>query len=201
MYREEVDHLVDWCRLNNLVLNVDKTKEMIIDFRRTQPEQAPLSIRGVVDNVLTHCMSTWYSSCRKPVVERTQTFSQAEEKDNITIRLDIQTQTDMSLISLVCFFRSNLLKVLFRLINGVEVSESQHQQFAGRVQWDRDALGEGQIRLHESRPTAEDSGRYWCDQVGHDKTTKPTVLETSDRDWDRFYFDLLTDKEVELFTT
>ena len=46
MYREEVKHLEGWCRENNLVLNAVKTKEMIIDFLRSQPEHAPLSISG-----------------------------------------------------------------------------------------------------------------------------------------------------------
>ena len=46
MNREEVKHLEGWCRENNVALNVDKTKEMIIDFRRSQPEHAPLSISG-----------------------------------------------------------------------------------------------------------------------------------------------------------
>lgn len=36
-YREEVKRLVD------LILNVEKTKEMNIDFRRTQPSHSPLS--------------------------------------------------------------------------------------------------------------------------------------------------------------
>lgn len=31
-YREEVNLFESWCRDNNLVLNVDKTKEMIVDF-------------------------------------------------------------------------------------------------------------------------------------------------------------------------
>lgn len=44
MYRDEVRHLEGWCRKNNLLLNVDKTKEMIINFRRSQPERTPLSI-------------------------------------------------------------------------------------------------------------------------------------------------------------
>ena len=35
-----------YCKENNLVLNADKTKEMIIDFRRSQPEHAFLSISG-----------------------------------------------------------------------------------------------------------------------------------------------------------
>ncbi|KAK1794767.1 hypothetical protein P4O66_009973, partial [Electrophorus voltai] len=33
-YREEVQELVSWCKVNNLYLNVDKTKEMVVDFRR-----------------------------------------------------------------------------------------------------------------------------------------------------------------------
>ncbi|KAF7662782.1 hypothetical protein LDENG_00226130 [Lucifuga dentata] len=45
-YREEVEQLVDWCNLNNLVLNVNKTKEIIIDFRRTQHSHTPLLINN-----------------------------------------------------------------------------------------------------------------------------------------------------------
>ncbi|KAK1791977.1 hypothetical protein P4O66_001747 [Electrophorus voltai] len=33
-YREEVRELVSWCKVNKLYLNVDKTKEMVVDFRR-----------------------------------------------------------------------------------------------------------------------------------------------------------------------
>ncbi|XP_059813893.1 uncharacterized protein LOC132385667 [Hypanus sabinus] len=32
-YREKVQRLTNWCRANNLSLNVNKTKEMIVDFR------------------------------------------------------------------------------------------------------------------------------------------------------------------------
>ncbi|KAL7830680.1 hypothetical protein SRHO_G00318070 [Serrasalmus rhombeus] len=35
-YREEVQQLTDWCRTNKLSLNVDKTKEMVVDFRRVR---------------------------------------------------------------------------------------------------------------------------------------------------------------------
>ncbi len=34
-YRQEVKELVFWCSLNNLELNMLKTLEMIVDFRRT----------------------------------------------------------------------------------------------------------------------------------------------------------------------
>ncbi|KAK1800211.1 hypothetical protein P4O66_000259 [Electrophorus voltai] len=45
-YREEVQELVSWCEVNNLYLNVDKTKEMIVDFRRARRDHSPLAING-----------------------------------------------------------------------------------------------------------------------------------------------------------
>ncbi|KAM9717144.1 uncharacterized protein ACNS7B_020908 isoform 5-T8 [Menidia menidia] len=46
---------------------------------------------------------------------------------------------------------------------GDELKESVGEQFAGRVQMDRDALREGRIRLHVSRLRTEDSGWYLCE--------------------------------------
>ncbi|XP_062843794.1 alpha-tectorin-like [Trichomycterus rosablanca] len=46
-YRQEVAYLSDWCRLNNLALNTSKTKEIVIDFRRTNEiDHLPLHING-----------------------------------------------------------------------------------------------------------------------------------------------------------
>ncbi|KAK1802693.1 hypothetical protein P4O66_021191 [Electrophorus voltai] len=45
-YREEVQELVSWCKVNNLYLNVDKTKEMVVDFRRAKRDHSPLAING-----------------------------------------------------------------------------------------------------------------------------------------------------------
>ncbi|KAI5626796.1 gastrula zinc finger protein XlCGF28.1-like [Silurus asotus] len=45
-YREEVKRLTAWCGANNLSLNVDKRKEMVVDFRRAQSDQSPLIIDG-----------------------------------------------------------------------------------------------------------------------------------------------------------
>ncbi|KAK3557255.1 hypothetical protein QTP70_026081, partial [Hemibagrus guttatus] len=45
-YREEVQHLTAWCKANSLSLNVDKTKEMVVDFRRAQGDHSPLFIDG-----------------------------------------------------------------------------------------------------------------------------------------------------------
>ena len=43
-YREEARALVGWCQENTLSLN--KTKELIVDFRKPQRENAPIYIAG-----------------------------------------------------------------------------------------------------------------------------------------------------------
>ena len=43
-YRLEIDGITDWCDSNNLFLNVSKTKEMIIDFRRNKSTYEPIVI-------------------------------------------------------------------------------------------------------------------------------------------------------------
>ncbi len=43
-YREEVAQLVEWCGANNLSLNVSKTKEVVMDFRRNSVDHSPLTI-------------------------------------------------------------------------------------------------------------------------------------------------------------
>ena len=45
-YRNEVSRLVDWCMENDLELNVNKTKEVIIDFRKSSTTPEPLTIDG-----------------------------------------------------------------------------------------------------------------------------------------------------------
>ncbi len=45
-YRSEVSRLARWCRDNNLSLNVEKTKEIVVDFRRVHTQHAPLTING-----------------------------------------------------------------------------------------------------------------------------------------------------------
>ena len=45
-YREEVLKLAAWCSENNLALNISKTKEIIVNFRRLNTDPAPLYING-----------------------------------------------------------------------------------------------------------------------------------------------------------
>ena len=51
-YREEMKALGVWCQKNNLSLNVNKTKEMIVDFRKKQRTHPPIHInRTTVEKV------------------------------------------------------------------------------------------------------------------------------------------------------
>ena len=42
--RDEVERLAEWCKVNNLLLNTSKTKELIVDFRRKKTDIQPLLI-------------------------------------------------------------------------------------------------------------------------------------------------------------
>ncbi|KAK1802673.1 hypothetical protein P4O66_004309 [Electrophorus voltai] len=51
-YREEVRELVSWSKVNNLYLNVDKTKEMVVDFRRAWRDHSSLTINGSLVEII-----------------------------------------------------------------------------------------------------------------------------------------------------
>ena len=45
-YRAQIQTTVNWCKENNLLLNVSKTKELIVDFRKCKNNKDPLIING-----------------------------------------------------------------------------------------------------------------------------------------------------------
>ena len=47
-YRGKVERLAGWCSENDLKLNVSKTKEMVLDFRKKNTPLFPLTIAGEV---------------------------------------------------------------------------------------------------------------------------------------------------------
>ncbi|XP_068444127.1 programmed cell death 1 ligand 1-like isoform X2 [Clinocottus analis] len=104
--------------------------------------------------------------CGSFVVNVTQSFYQAKENHNIMLEWSFTTNTGLSLNSLSVFCRLFTDVKDFFLLHvhqGVEVPESQDQHFAGRVQLDKDVLGEGRVRLQVSRLRTADSGVYVCD--------------------------------------
>ena len=53
-YTSEVSKFVQWCNTNYLQLNVNKTKEMVIDFRKKDTDIMPLKINDqIIDQVCT----------------------------------------------------------------------------------------------------------------------------------------------------
>ena len=46
--RDEIRDLAVWCQDNNLSLNVIKTKQMIVEYRKRRTEHAPILINGAV---------------------------------------------------------------------------------------------------------------------------------------------------------
>ncbi|KAL7375550.1 hypothetical protein ABVT39_019356 [Epinephelus coioides] len=108
----------------------------------------------------------------------TQTCYQAEENHNITLEFMFTTKPGSSLHSLFiyCELKTDLRATsLFHLHNGVEVPESQDEQFTGRVQCDKDVLREGRLRLHVSRLRTNDSGLYMCEDGDSTATSRLTV--------------------------
>ncbi|XP_036002686.1 uncharacterized protein LOC118565789 isoform X4 [Fundulus heteroclitus] len=100
------------------------------------------------------------------VVNVTQSSYQAEENHSITLEWTFTTRPDepwRDLFIYCCSLTPRKELVLYQVHDGVEVSESQDEQFSGRVQSDKDVLREGRIRLHVSRLRTEDSGQYYCE--------------------------------------
>ncbi|KAF7640980.1 hypothetical protein LDENG_00001730 [Lucifuga dentata] len=53
-YRWETDHLVTWCRHNNLELNALKTVEMIVDFRKNPAPPTPITLCDTPVDIVEH---------------------------------------------------------------------------------------------------------------------------------------------------
>ena len=53
-YREAVEELTEWCDRNYLELNVTKTKEVVINFRKAKVNMDPIVIRGQPVEIVTN---------------------------------------------------------------------------------------------------------------------------------------------------
>ena len=83
-YREKGGELAVWCQDNNLSLNVNKSKELIVEYRKRRAEHAPIHINGaVVEWVesfkflgvhITNKLSTKWSKYIKTVVKRARQY-------------------------------------------------------------------------------------------------------------------------------
>jgi hypothetical protein len=65
---EEMPALGVWCQENNLSPNVNKTKEMILHFRRLKkfglsPKTLTNFYRCTIESILLGCITAWYGNC------------------------------------------------------------------------------------------------------------------------------------------
>ena len=51
-YMSEVNRFCEWCKNNHLTLNVDKTKEIVFDYRRKKKPLTPLLIDRKIVSIL-----------------------------------------------------------------------------------------------------------------------------------------------------
>ncbi|XP_036002679.1 uncharacterized protein LOC118565787 [Fundulus heteroclitus] len=118
------------------------------------------------------------------VVNVTQSSYQADENHSITLEWTFTTTPDppWRFLFIYCYLLTPRKEsVLYQVHDGVEVSESQDEQFSGRVQSDKDVLREGLIRLHVSRLRTEDSGQYYCDVKTDDGSgSAGTIITVTD---------------------
>ncbi|XP_054881714.1 V-set and immunoglobulin domain-containing protein 1-like, partial [Poeciliopsis prolifica] len=120
----------------------------------------------IISVLFLTCGSASTETAATFVVNVTQSSYQAEEKQNITLEWTFTTKTQgtwKNLFIICSLETSDKELVLYEVNEGVEIPESQDDQFSGRVQSDKDVLREGRIRLHVSRLRTEDSGLYLCD--------------------------------------
>ncbi|XP_077961491.1 programmed cell death 1 ligand 1-like [Gasterosteus aculeatus] len=117
------------------------------------------------------------------VVNVTQSWYHAEENHNISLEWRFPTSTDPSPNALYVsceMVADEKPSLMFHLYEGVEVPEMQDKRFAGRVQWDKDVLREGRLRLHISRLQTNDSGLYWCQvDTSYGKSSKECHLNVT----------------------
>eukprot|EP00061_Rhincodon_typus_P005269 g24571.t1 len=111
-YRREIEGLVMWCNENNLSLNIGKTKELIIDFRKKGREHIPICInRTEVERV---------KSIKFPRVTITDDLSWTSHVDG-TVKKAQQClfflrrlrKFGMSIRSLTNFYRCTVESILF----------------------------------------------------------------------------------------
>ncbi|KAK3506183.1 hypothetical protein QTP70_000764 [Hemibagrus guttatus] len=105
-YREEVQRLTAWCKDNNLSLNMEKMKEMVVDFRRAHSDHSPLNINGSNMKIVksTKFLSvhlaedlSWSlntSSITRKAQQRTLLSAKAEEGSSSTSHPDHLLQRD-----------------------------------------------------------------------------------------------------------
>ncbi len=77
-YREEVHTLTNWCHNNNLSLNISKTKELVVEFRRRTSVHPPHHHRQDSSGAGQQLQVPWRSHHRGSHLDYSHTVSSEE---------------------------------------------------------------------------------------------------------------------------
>ena len=126
-YINQVNNIVDWCDNNNLLLNVDKTKEMIVDFRKkAETPPPPLKIGGsVVEQVTSfkflgtfvNNTLTWNTQCHAILMKAKQRFYFLRKLKHFGVISTILTT----------FYRAIVESVLTQAITEIDISSKNRR--------------------------------------------------------------------------
>lgn len=111
LYLEELDNFVNWCGHNYLNLNVKKTKEMCIDFRKERNDYCSLTIQGEdVDVVHSYKYLGVYIDDQLTFKENTQHLYKKCTKRAYHLRILNSINVDKTILSL--FYKSIIESVV-----------------------------------------------------------------------------------------
>ncbi|KAI4884175.1 hypothetical protein NFI96_007457 [Prochilodus magdalenae] len=200
-YRNEVECLDGWCKVNDLVLNTSKTKEIVVDFRRTKKsDHLPLHISGAevervekvkflgvhITNHLTWSSNTSYLCMRaQQRLYFLRKLKQAQLPQKLLVNFYRSTiESILSHCMIVCVFQLHSLReegpascgqgevVSPRLYDVVELTA---------VRW-RSAEGGGSMFLHSRSPGSTGNPL----QAGEERESRAAPLgESSVRRWEK----------------
>ncbi|KAF0028990.1 hypothetical protein F2P81_018095 [Scophthalmus maximus] len=140
---------------------------VVVDPKRTKALRNTREAAKMISWILLLIVLTSCVCVRTFVVKVTPSVYQAKEDDNVTLewRFPGEAVGPRDFLYIFCdlVVDNRDSKVLYHLHEGVEVRESQDEQFSGRVQCDNDVVEEGRLRLSVSRVRTEDSGLYLCE--------------------------------------
>ena len=86
-YRDDVKHLVRWCASNDLVLNVSKTKEIVVDFRKSKSESESeihlFEPHSIIQNKYFNVISNYKTWIGRPLLRPSGRYRRGNQNYNI----------------------------------------------------------------------------------------------------------------------
>lgn len=129
-YREEVEQLIAWCKKHNLALNTKKTKEMVVDFRRTSHRHhPPLTINGSEVDIV-HSVKFLGFHLTDELTSRDNTTVIIKRAQQRLYSLRRLKKVDLPIPALIMFYRGTIESILTYCIScwfGNSTADERHK--------------------------------------------------------------------------